>query len=203
MARSSARQPNEERAQAIIDVFERTARINRLFLSGRVYESNHMRSAYLRETFTNALASAERRGERPRVLFKFGGSHMMRGFNYTHTLDIGTAASILAEARGERSFNVLMFGGPQSKTARMNIVRLQYEPTGTAEIENDNVAWLRPALPDSSWVVFDMRPVRTAYLRRRGQLLTSIQDRFFQAYDAIVVLTASTPGTPRQIEVRD
>jgi hypothetical protein len=191
------------RAREIIDVFERTARINRLFLSGRGYESNIMRSAYLRENFTKALAAAERRGERPRVLFKFGGSHMMRGLNYTHTLDIGTAAAILAEARGERSFNVLMLGGATSKTARMNIIKMQYEPTGTAEIENENVAWLRQAVADTGWVVFDMRPVRSAYLRRRNQSLTATQDRFFHAYDAIVVLTGSTPGQHMPIAVRD
>jgi len=85
------------RAKSIVDVFERSARINRLFLSGRGYESNLMRSAYLRENFMTALSAAERRGERPRVLFKFGGSHMMRGLNYTHTLDIGTAAPVVAD----------------------------------------------------------------------------------------------------------
>ena len=191
------------RAREIIDVFERTARINRLFLSGRGYESNLMRSAYLRENFTKALAAAERRGERPRVLFKFGGSHMMRGLNYTHTLDIGTAAPILAEARGEKSFNVLMFGGATSKTARMNIIKMQYEPTGPAEIENESVAWLRPAVADTGWVVFDMRPVRSVYLRRRNQTLTASQDRFFHAYDAIVVLTGSIPGQHLPIAVRD
>ena len=190
------------RARAIVDVFERTARINRLFLSGRVYESNLMRSAFLRENFSNALAVTERRGERPRVLFKFGGSHMMRGWNYTHTLDIGTAATIVAESRGERSFNVLILGGAASKTARMNIVKLQYEPTGSAEALAPNVAWLLPAVPDSGWSLFDMRPVRTEYLRRRAQQLTPIQDRFLHAYDAIVVLTGSTPGTPLPITAR-
>jgi hypothetical protein len=190
------------RARAIIDLFERTARINRLFLSGRVYESNLMRSHFLRENFTKALAAAERRGEAPRVLFKFGGSHMMRGWNYTHTLDIGTAATILAEARGERSFNVLMLGGPGSKSTRMNIVKLQYEPIGTAEVDDANVAWLRPAVADSGWSLFDMRAVRTAYLRRRSSPLTPVQDRFLQAYDAIVVLTGSSPATPRPMVIR-
>ncbi|MEW5914981.1 MAG: hypothetical protein AB1762_01190 [Gemmatimonadota bacterium] len=191
------------RAKQIVDVFERTARINRLFLSGRGYESNLLRSAYLRENFLTALNAAERRGERPRVVFKFGGSHMMRGINYTHTLDIGTAAPVIAEARGERSFNVLIFGGAQSKTSRMNILKLQYEPTGNAELALDNVAWLRPALADSGWVVFDMHAVRLAYLRRRTSPLTPVQDRFLHAYDAIVVLTGSTPGTPMPLAARD
>jgi hypothetical protein len=192
------------RGRAIIDMFERTARINRLFLSGRGYESNLMRSAYLRENFTKQFAAADRGGGgvTPRVLFKFGGSHMMRGWNYTHTLDIGTAATIIAESRGERSFNVLILGGPGSKSTRMNIMSLQYDALGDAEIADDNVAWLRPAVPDSGWSLFDMRAVRVDYLKRRTPSLTPVQDRFLQAYDAIVVLKGSTPGTARRLEVR-
>jgi hypothetical protein len=191
------------RARQIVDVFERTARINRLFLSGRGYESNLLRSAYLRENFLASLAAAERRGDKPRVLFKFGGSHMMRGLNYTHTLDIGTAAPVIAESRGERAFNVLILGGSKSKTARMNILKLQYEPTGSAEVDLENVAWLRPALADTGWVVFDMHAVRSTFLRRRATPLTPVQDRFLHAYDAIVVLTGSTPGTPLPLAPRD
>jgi hypothetical protein len=190
------------RAAKIIDVFERTARINRLFLSGRGYESNLDRSAFLRQNFAAELGAAEAAKQRPRVLFKFGGSHMMRGFNYTHTLDIGTAAAVAAEARGERSFGMLVLGGTGTRTARMVITKGQYEPVGTAEIDGANYAWLRPALPESGWVVFDMREVRLAYLSRRGQALTPIQDRFFHAYDAIVVLTGSTPATNVPIQLR-
>lgn len=192
------------RARAIVDMFERTARINRLFLSGRGYESNLMRSAYLRENFSKHFAAAERAGPNltPRVLFKFGGSHMMRGLNYTHTLDIGTAAAVTAEARGERSFNVLILGGPGTKSTRMNIMSLQYDAQGDAEVDDDNVAWLRPALAESSWSLFDMRRVRLEYLKRRTQSLSPIQDRFLHAYDAIVVLTGSTPGTSRPLGIR-
>ena len=190
------------RGSAIVDMLERTARINRLFLSGRGYESNLMRSGYLRENFTKHLAAAERNGLTPRVLFKFGGSHMMRGLNYTHTLDIGTAATIIAESRGERSFNVLILGGPGSKSTRMNIMSLQYDGQGDAEVDDSNVAWLRPAVADSGWSLFDMRAVRLYYLKRRAQSLTPVQDRFLHAYDAIVVLRGSTPGTTRRLEVR-
>ena len=190
------------RAAKIIDVFERTARINRLFLSGRGYESNLDRSAYLRQNFAAELAAAEASGQRPRVFFKFGGSHMMRGFNYTHSLDIGTAAAVTAEARGEKSFGLMVVGGAGTRTARMAIQKGQYEPMGTAEIDGVNYAWLRPALPETEWVVFDMRAVRLAYLSRRGPPLTPIQDRFFHAFDGIVVLTGSTPATNLPIQLR-
>jgi hypothetical protein len=185
-----------ERATTIIDLFERTARINRLFLSGAGYESNLQRAGLLRHHFAAALARAEGEGEYPRVFFKFGGAHMMRGLTYVHTLDLGAAAAITAEARREESFHVLVIGGPASRTAQMNIVKAQYEPTGTAEIDGVEYAWLRPALPDSGWAVFDMRPVRRAYLSRPRSSLTPMQDRFFHAFDVIVVLMGSTPAEP-------
>jgi hypothetical protein len=191
------------RAKAIIDVLERTTAINRLFLSGRGYESNLMRSAYMRENFARALTDAERAGRTPRVLFKFGGSHMMRGYNYTHALDLGTAAAVYAEARGERSYNVLVVGGKGSRSTRMNIQKAQYEPTGTAELGNANLAWLVPAVVDGEWSVFDLRAVKSEYLRRRSDGLTAAQDRFLHAYDAIVVIGGSTPGTVRRLEPRD
>ncbi len=182
------------RARDIIDLLERTARINRLFLGGAPYESNLQRTRLLRQHFASALATAEREGAQPRVFFKFGGAHTMRGLTDVHALDLGTAAAITAEARGEESFHVLVLGGPDSRTARMNIVRAQYEPTGTAEIQGSSYAWLRPAIPDSGWVVFDMRAVRRTWLTRQRPPLTPIEDRIFHAFDAIVVLTGSTPG---------
>jgi hypothetical protein len=190
------------RAKAIIDLLERTAAINRLFMSGRGYESNLMRSAFLRENFARALTDAERDGRTPRILFKFGGSHMMRGLNYTHSLDIGTAADVYAEATGERAYHVLVVGGKGSKSTRMNIVKAQYEPTGNAELGDANLAWLVPAVADGEWSVFDLRAVKVEYLRRRSSVLTPVQDRFLHAYDAIVVIGGSTPGTPRRLEPR-
>lgn len=181
-----------QRASAIIDLLDRTARINRHFLNRRGYESNLDRSAFLRQNFAAALAATPD----ARVVFKFGGAHMMRGWTYTHTLDLGTAAAIEAESRGDQSYHVLMLGGPGAKTTRMNIVKARYEPIGSAELDEPVLAWLRPAVPDSGWVVFDMRPVRSAYLARGRQTLSPVQDRFLLAYDAIVVLSGSTPADP-------
>ncbi len=189
------------RASAIIDLFETTARINRLFLSGRSYESNLMRSAFLRRNFMQLWEGALVSGATPRVLFKFGGNHMMRGLNYTHAVDIGSAASVVAEARGERVYSVLVLGGAGTTSARLNPIKGAYEPTGAAEIDARNLAWLKPAVPQDGWVVFDMHAVRLQYLRGR-QTLTSEQDRFLHAYDAIVVLGGSTPGTNRPFSLQ-
>ncbi|MFN8580378.1 MAG: hypothetical protein U0163_05285 [Gemmatimonadaceae bacterium] len=106
----------------------------------------------MRENFARALAAAERRGAAPRVMFKFGGSHMMRD---------GTTRTRWTSARPQRSwprggasaFNLLVLAGPGAKSTRMNILSGQYEPTGEAEIGDTNTSWLIPALPDEGWSV--------------------------------------------------
>ena len=89
-----------------------------MFISGDGYGSNTGRSAYLQENLIRNLLAAERAGSKPRVGFKFGGSHMMRGITATNTLDLGTAASVMSEPRGERAFSVLILGGSGGKAAR-------------------------------------------------------------------------------------
>jgi hypothetical protein len=96
----------------------------------------------------------------------------------------------------------LVLGGAGSKSSRMNIVKGQYEPTGQAEIEGRELGWHRPALTENDWMLSDLRPVRSGYLRRRSVGLTPIQDRFLQAYDAIVVLTGSTPSAVLPVRFR-
>ena len=192
------------RAREIIDVFERTARINRAFLSGDGYGSNLSRSSFMRENLAKYLAASPADAGRPRVLFKFGGSHVMRGYNYTNTLDVGTAAAIDAESRSERSYHVLFVGGPGRQTARMNILAMQYEPRPGSEIDDANLAWLKPAVPDSGVVLFDLRAARAAraaYVRRPNRL-TPMQDRFLHAYDAVVVVGGSTPGRALPLVVK-
>lgn len=186
------------RAEEIVSLLQRTARINRLFVAGRGYESNQERSRFLRENFTRARASTL--GATDRVVFKFGGDHMMRGWNYTHALDLGTAAAMLAEEQGGTSYHVLLMGGSGTRSSRMNIVKAQYEPIGTAEVDGPMLAWLAPALPDSGWVLFDVKAVRTAAMQLGRPLrLLPIQDRFLHAYDAIVVFTGSHPGGIRPL----
>jgi hypothetical protein len=190
------------RAKHIIDVFQRSAEINRLFMTGESYKSNLLRAQFLRENFATALSAAESRGEKPRVLLKFGGNHLMRGMTEVNTLDLGTAATIVAESRGERAFNLLILGGSGSKAARLNILTLQNEATPSGEVDGAAYAWLRPALADTGWSLFDLGAVRAAWLRVRARALSVSQERMVHAFDAILVLTGSGPGTPTPLVVR-
>ncbi|MGQ0647991.1 MAG: hypothetical protein ACT4P7_10500, partial [Gemmatimonadaceae bacterium] len=181
-------------AAQIIDVFERTARINRAFLSGRVYLSNQDRSAFMRENFARDLALARRTGPTPRTLLKFGAAHVMRGFTDTRSIDLGSAAEVIATNEGKKAFSVLMIGGADSKHAQMNITKLQYEPADGAYVRRPDAAWILAALPATGWTLFDLVPVRAEYFDRRGRTITAGQERLLLAFDAVLVLTGSTPN---------
>lgn len=193
--------PGSEGAR-IIDVFHRTSRINRAFLAGENYKSNAERAGLMRENLINELARNRVKGQLPRIVFKFGAFHMMRGFTGTRVIDLGTSADVLAAAEGKTTFNVLIVGGAEARHAQMNITRLEYEPASGASLQGPEMAWVNAATPASGWVVFDLRPVRAAYFDTRGRTLTAAQERQLMAFDAIVVLTGSTPnqGLPARKE---
>lgn len=185
--------PGSEGAR-IIDIFHRTVRINRAFLAGDTYKSNLERAAFMRENLINELARNRVKGQLPRIVFKFGAYHMMRGFTGTRVLDLGTIADVLAAGEGKTTFNVLIVGGAEARHAQMNITRLEYEPAGGSSLASPEMAWVNAATPGSGWVVFDLRPVRADYFDRRGRSLTPVQERQLMAFDAVVVLTGSTPN---------
>ena len=130
-------------------------------------------------------------GMLPRVVLKFGASHMMRGRTFTNVFDLGMLASEVAQMHGGESFGVLMMGGPGS-------LRAQIDPRdmGTMQIPVDmaQADWAHPflnaALPED-WTVFDLRPIRPR-IRQLGDLSDRLRQVLY-GFDALVVLTGSGP----------
>ena len=62
------------------------------------------------------LREAEQReGKKPRVFFKFGGTHMMRGLSSTHVPSFGNFVQDFAQAEGLSTFHVMLLCGPGTK----------------------------------------------------------------------------------------
>lgn len=185
--------PGSESAK-IIDVFERTARINRAFLAGQGYASNRERGEFMRENLLAGLGGSRPGAAMPRTVFKFGYAHMMRGFTPSRIIDLGSAADVLASTQGRRAFSLLILGGAEAKHAQMDITKLEYLPATGSALKGGDLAWIAAAVPDSGWVVFDLAAVRTEYLDRRVRNLTPAQERMLLAFDAVAVLTGSGPN---------
>jgi hypothetical protein len=185
----------------ILSLMEATLRVNAHWGAGEILESNRERARWNKTQFARMWRSA---GE-PRVLFKFGANHMLRGRNFTGVFDLGTLASELADAMGSRSFHLAVLAGRDTESAAMDPTVMEYHPRPSgAQAE----AWAAPffdALEDLSgsgpmWTIFDLRPLRP--LAHAG-LLEDLPDRLeavIWGFDALLVLPDSRPATMLPIE---
>lgn len=190
--RAAYRPARDSEADRIIALMEETRAINGLFLSGQVYESNLRRARLNKRSFRRYYEAARSDdGREPRVMMKFGASHMMRGRGTFDVFDVGNMASEIAEANGSRSFGVLVLGGAGSRRAQIDPREMKSFETGP---DYGSRPWARPflaAADTASWTAFDLRPLR-ARVRGLGALPEGMRDLLF-AFDAVVILSGSTP----------
>jgi hypothetical protein len=179
-------------ADRLIGLMEETRAINGLFGQGRGYESNLRRARFNKRQFARLFEESRAwSGSPPRVMFKFGASHMVRGRSFTDVFDLGTVASELADVLGGESFHVLMAGGDGTLRGMIDprVFRTVEAPAEMAAAE-----WARPffelADPDR-WTMFDLRPLRPL-IPRFGELHPRLVQVLY-GFDAFVVLSGSGP----------
>jgi len=184
-----APQPGSE-ADRIIRLMETTREINGYWGRGEGYLSNFHRARLNKRQLMRYLDAAAARDDRmPRVMMKFGSSHMVRGRSFTHVFDLGTLASEIADVNGSRSFGVLMLGGEGTMHAVID-PRVFRSVEAPVEVE----PWARPfydAADAHRWTVLDLRP-----LRARIPRLGTLPDQTLQVlygFDAVVILSGSGP----------
>lgn len=185
--------PDPESALAL-DVIGETLAINQLFFQGRNWESNDRRARLNRGQLLRHLNEARGRGESPRVLFKFGASHMIRGRNVTEVFDLGNLAAEMAAAEGSQSFHLLVVGGTGTEHAIFNPMELKYVP---APVDLATEEGLQPivaqALPEG-FTLIDLRPLRPLLSAARTKAADPELMRIVHGFDAILVLTGSRPA---------
>lgn len=187
--RAYAPEPGSE-ADRIIHLLQTTREINAYWGRGQGYLSNHHRAQLNKRQFMRYLDDAtQRTGEMPRVMMKFGSSHMVRGRSFTNVFDLGTLVSEIADVRGSRSFGVLMLGGAGTMHA---VVDPRAFTTVEAPVETGG--WVKPfydAADPQRWTVFDLRPIR-GRIPRLGTLPDELL-KVLYGFDAVVILSGSGP----------
>jgi hypothetical protein len=185
-------------ADRIIGLMEATRTINGYFGSGRGYLSNQSRALFNKRQLMHYLHAAMHRdgGRMPRVMMKFGSSHMVRGRSFTNVYDLGTLASELADVNGSRSFGVLMLGGAGTTHA---VIDPRVFRSVEAPVETDG--WVKPfydAADPQRWTVLDLRPIR-ARIPRLGALPDETL-KVLYGFDAVVILSGSGPQHDMELE---
>lgn len=184
--------PDPESAR-VIDLLEETLAINKLFADRRGWESNERRAQLNRRNFLRYWREAESRSQQapPRVLFKFGASHMVRGRNMSEVFDLGSLASELAASEGSQSFHVLVIGGAGTQHAVFNPFKLQYEP---APVEMAADPALKPILGQAlaeGFTLIDLRALRPLLSAARTKTADPELMRVVHGFDALVILSGS------------
>jgi hypothetical protein len=177
-------------ADRILRLMETTREINAYWGRGEGYLSNHHRAMLNKRQLMHHLQGATGRdGGMPRVMMKFGASHMMRGRTFTQVYDLGTLASEIADVHGGRSFGVLMLGGAGTTHAVID-PRVFRSVEAPVEVE----PWAQPfydAADPQRWTVLDLRPLR-ARIPRLGTLPDDVL-KVLYGFDAVVILSGSGP----------
>jgi len=182
----------EDRALAeLVDGMVLSARIYQPFVTGKglsVYAANLEREDLMKRLFLARLKEAEARdGKVPKVLFKFGANHMMRGLSTTHVPSLGNFVSDHALARGAHTFSVLLLCGPGTKAGDFmgNEGDCEFSvPTAFPDLAA-HVDAKEPTL-------FDLR-VWKDKPRRWAHLSTEVREMIW-AYDAVLFVPNGKPA---------
>lgn len=182
--------PKPDRASAdILETLLQTLRTNRAYTEERYFQSNAIRADFMKASFVRQWRAAS---PKPRILFKFGGGHLVRGRSFTEVYDIGNLLAETATLEGGTSFHLLVVPLNGGRQAAMNPgANFAYEDVPVSTIEEMGIEALAElALPTGSTLV-DLRPLR----RFMSAGVTAKTDarlaRVVHGYDAILLVRDS------------
>ena len=148
-----------------------------------VYAANLERENLMKRTFLSRYVAAGK----PKVIFKFGGNHMMQGLSLTHVPSLGNFVSDFAASEGKRTFHLMVLCGPETKAGDFmgNPADCDYSIDKHFPELVGHVDATQPTLIDlAPW---KEKPVRWAHLSEEVRGL-------IWAYDAILFVPNGKPA---------
>jgi hypothetical protein len=109
--------PNpDHESDLIMRTLEASLAVEAAERAGGAWPYMQRRVQWMRSNLAERLKEDQRHGS-PKVMLKFGYSHMIRGANYFNTFDVGAMADEVATLSGDRAFHILVIPGPGSRQA--------------------------------------------------------------------------------------
>jgi hypothetical protein len=178
----------------ILNTLEKTLTVNNLWVQGRAWESNAVRADLQRANFLRYWRAEKARGSVPKVMAKYGASHMVQGLSQTAVYDLGTLLPALAELEGSHSFSVMVVPGKDSMIAGLNPSTWSYEPRPAQAGYLDGIAPLTQAAFDNTFTLIDLVALRPVVGMNRGDLDDELF-RIVHGFDMLLVMSGSTPSS--------
>ncbi len=185
-------QANAE-ARRKINTLEQTLRINQLWVQGQGLASNQHRADFNRANFIDYWRAEREAGRMPKVVAKFGASHMVRGRSMTEVFDLGSLMAETAALHGGHSFHLLVLPGVQSQVARFDPTTLRVAPAPAKDSYAKGLEVLLPLAPEAQFTLFDLRPLRPLLGRQHAEISAELM-RIVHGFDALLLMNGSTPS---------
>lgn len=178
-------------AVVIMDTLEQTFAINRLFATGKGYDSNLLRSQLMRR---NLLRYWRGKQAGDRVFLKMGASHMTRGPSFlTDVFDIGSLVPELVAEHGGHSFSVMVLPGPGTQTANMDPTQFRYVP-GTRDQYGAGMDLFDRSIIPGKFTIFPTAPLRPIANGGSGEVPMPLW-KAIHGFDAVLIMTGSHPSS--------
>ena len=183
----------DSRSDIILNTLEKTLSINTLWIQGKAWESNNARAALQRENFLRYWRAEKQRGATPKVMAKYGASHMVRGRTQTAVYDLGTLLPEIAAIEGGHAVSLLVVPGAGSLTAVLNPSTWSYEPRSAKDGYASGIEPLMNAAFENSFTLVDLAALRPLVGMKRGNLDDELF-RVIHGFDMLLVMSGSTPS---------
>jgi hypothetical protein len=193
---------------AIMHTIEESLAIEAAERAGGAWPYMQRRARWTRSNLADLLKPDPERAVPPRILMKFGYSHMVRGANYFNVFDLGAMADEVAALTGDRAFHILVLPGPGSTQAALGAGGFNPVPSDAVDEFRAGEQRLTRVLPNpdaAGHEVIDLRPLRSLAMRGLDSWNPDLI-RTIHGYDAVVIwkgghassgLSGSAEGTGR------
>lgn len=182
----------DAQASQILETLESTFTINRLWVEGQGFRSNEMRSEAMRQNFLRHWRAEKKAGRSPKVLLKYGASHVVRGRHNSEVYDLGALVPEIAAIEGGRAFHLLVLNGPGRDVAILDPTSFTYKPGPANSYSQGLDPIISQAWPDAFTLV-ETAPLRPLLSNERDPAHPQLV-RVVHGFDAVLVLSGSTPA---------
>lgn len=183
----------DPRSAVILNTLEKTLGINNLWTQRKGSESNAARAALQRENFLRYWHAEQQSGQAPKVMAKYGASHIVRGLSQTAVFDLGTLIPEIAAMGGGHSFSLAVMPGAGASIAGLNPTTWSYEPRPAEGGYIKDIKPLMDAAFEDQFTLIDLAALRPVIGMNRGQLKDELF-RVIHGFDMLLVLSGSTPA---------
>jgi erythromycin esterase-like protein len=158
----------------------------------RGINTDEKRATLLKHNFKHDLQGAAKDGKPGKVIVKFGDSHLYKGMNPLHDLNLGDFIAEWADGEGSTSLHIAVLGAK----GKHRLLGRYGQPSKVEPFvldEDSEYRWIAPMVANQlpgEWTLYDLRKLRS----ERVTFPNADMERFIEGYDLLIIIPELTPA---------